>query len=68
MAEQVSHTLVALYYAANTDSGIPTDDVSTPPELMHEYTRHVDTSHDPIQWELSRRCTETTKRLRVLTE
>lgn len=45
--DQVPQALVALYYAAKADPEVPDEDVDTLRELMHEHTRHVDTSHTP---------------------
>ncbi len=44
---QVRHALIALYYAAKADSGVPDEDVARIREVVTEYTGHVDTSHHP---------------------
>lgn len=45
--DQVRHGLVALYYAAKADPDVTDADVDNLREVMHEHTRHVDTSHEP---------------------
>lgn len=44
---QIGHALIALFYAARADPDVPTADVDTLRDLMHEHTGHVDTSHVP---------------------
>lgn len=45
--DQLRHALVALYYAAEADPGVTDEDVDRLREIMHEHTRHIDTSHMP---------------------
>lgn len=45
--DQIRHALVALYYVSKADPDVTDEDVDTLRELMHEHTRHVDTSHKP---------------------
>lgn len=45
--EQISHALIALYYAAKADSSIPDVEVSRLRKLVQDQTGHVDSSHIP---------------------
>lgn len=46
-AEKLPHALIALFYAAKADPDVTDNDVAELREIVHDHTRHVDTSHIP---------------------